>query len=48
MGKRKKGRKQAFEESQPPSKKQRVSGQPMPEGVHHYETIEEVPWDIQK
>ena len=22
--------------------------EPLPEGVHHYETIEEVPWDVQK
>lgn len=30
------------------SKKPRVSETPLPEGVHHYETVEEVPWDLQK
>lgn len=29
-------------------KKTRASEISLPEGVHHYETVEEVPWDLQK
>ncbi|KEF54390.1 uncharacterized protein A1O9_09556 [Exophiala aquamarina CBS 119918] len=36
------------EEQYESSKKARVTETPMPKGVHHYETIEEVPWDLQK
>lgn len=36
------------EEQYETSKKARVTETSLPEGVHHYETIEEVPWDLQK
>jgi hypothetical protein len=31
--------------SAPPAKKQNLD---LPGGVHHYQTLDEVPWDIQK
>lgn len=42
---------QAFEhdeEQHQPSKKTRATETPLPEGVHHYEALDEVPWDLQK
>lgn len=47
MGKKRKNTDLAEEPSQPPPKK-RESTTPLPEGVHHYQDIEEVPWKIQK
>ncbi len=29
-------------------KKTKVSTTPLPEGVYHYQNIDEVPWDVQK
>jgi len=37
-----------YEEDNETSKKARVVETPLPEGVHHYERVEEVPWDLQK
>ena len=48
MGKRKRNRKYEHDDSQPPAKKQYFPSSPMPDGVHHYQTLEQVPWDIQK
>jgi hypothetical protein len=48
MGKRKRSKKNVDETSQPPSKKQSTLKEALPDGVHHYQSIEEVPWDIQK
>ena len=36
------------EEQHPPPKKARPTETSLPEGVHHYEALEEVPWDIQR
>jgi hypothetical protein len=47
MGKKRKNVDRSEESAQPPSKK-RASTAPLPEGIHHYETIDEVPWKVQK
>ncbi|KAL6247342.1 putative diacylglycerol O-acyltransferase tgs1 [Rhinocladiella similis] len=36
------------DESELSPAKKVASTEPLPEGVHHYETLEEVPWDLQK
>lgn len=45
--KRKRKSAQAYDASINPLKRQALSS-PLPEGVHHYQDLEEVPWDIQK
>jgi hypothetical protein len=47
MPKRKRRQNNGFDPvSAPPAKKQYVASD-LPEGVHHYQVLEEVPWDIQ-
>lgn len=45
--KRKRKSAQAYDANINPLKRQALSS-PLPEGIHHYQDIEEVPWDIQK
>ncbi|KIX98295.1 uncharacterized protein Z520_05596 [Fonsecaea multimorphosa CBS 102226] len=47
MGKKRKNAVPVEHDYEPPPKKRPLTT-PLPEGVHHYESIEEVPWDIQK
>ena len=49
MGKKRKNKYgDSHEDLDQPAKKPRVSTSPLPEGVHHYQELEEVPWDLQK
>ncbi|RMZ80878.1 hypothetical protein DV737_g2751, partial [Chaetothyriales sp. CBS 132003] len=48
MGKRKRNKRHNDTDSQAPSKRPDVESESLPEGIHHYQTIEEVPEDIQK
>jgi trimethylguanosine synthase len=47
MAKKRKQAAKADTSEEPPQKKQNADEE-LPPGVHHYQTIEEVPWDIQK
>ncbi|ETN39169.1 uncharacterized protein HMPREF1541_05392 [Cyphellophora europaea CBS 101466] len=47
MVKSRKRKSQAQVEDLQPSKRQELSS-PLPNGVHHYQNLEDVPWDIQK
>ncbi|KAJ9640761.1 putative diacylglycerol O-acyltransferase tgs1 [Knufia peltigerae] len=47
MARKRKSANYGDESNQPPTKKV-ASTEPLPDGVHHYETLEEVPWDLQK
>ena len=48
MGKRKRRQQQNYEsEGAPIAKRQHIQSD-LPEGVHHYQYLNEVPWDIQK
>ncbi|RMD44013.1 hypothetical protein DV735_g1134, partial [Chaetothyriales sp. CBS 134920] len=48
MGKRKRNRKNSDSHSKAPSPSLDAEGNVLPEGIHHYQTIEEVPEAIQK
>ncbi|KIW99059.1 uncharacterized protein Z519_00722 [Cladophialophora bantiana CBS 173.52] len=47
MGRKRKNVERTENSNEPPLKR-RPSTTPLPDGVHHYQNIEEVPWDIQK
>ncbi|KIW29991.1 uncharacterized protein PV07_05772 [Cladophialophora immunda] len=47
MGKKRKNPERVEHYDEAPPKKRPLTN-PLPEGVHHYQDIEEVPWDIQK
>jgi hypothetical protein len=47
MAKKRKRVERTDPNNEPPLKKQSSTTE-LPPGVHHYEQVEEVPWDIQK
>ena len=48
MGKKRKRVDKTDASNEPPLKKQNPAVPELPPGVHHYQSIDEVPWDIQK
>jgi hypothetical protein len=46
MARKRKHAERSGGDAQPPTKK--VASDPLPDGVHHYQHLNEVPWDIQK
>ncbi len=48
MGKRKRKQMNNYDEAIAPPRKKQYIPQNLPEGVHHYQTLSEVPWDLQK
>lgn len=47
MGRKRKHAERTENSNQPVAKKQNTATD-LPPGVHHYQSVEEVPWDIQK